>query len=68
MTLANQHHIFPIGKLIRVPVDIDGVESIVDFEFIEIVDDTDPSPSLMGNYWAFDNQVIINLKKRQMIF
>jgi hypothetical protein len=49
-------------------VNIDGVCSVESFEFIEIVDDSQPYPTLMGLEWDFDNQVIINLKKREMIF
>jgi hypothetical protein len=54
--------------LTGVPVNIDGVCSVVDFEVIEMVDDSQPYPALMGLEWAFDNHAIINLKKREMIF
>jgi hypothetical protein len=54
--------------LIGIPVNIDGVRSIADFEVIEIVDDSQPYPTLMGLEWAFDNHEIINLKRREMIF
>jgi len=37
---------------------------VVGFEIIEIVDDNNNYPSLLGLDWAFDNQAIINLKKR----
>jgi hypothetical protein len=40
----------------------------VDFEFIEIVDDTTPYLTLLGMDCAFDNQTIINLKTRKMTF
>jgi hypothetical protein len=49
-------------------VNIDGVRSIADFEFIDIMDDSQPYLVLMGIEWAFENQMIINLKKREMIF
>jgi len=49
-------------------VNIDGVRSVALFEVIEIVDDSQPYPTLMGLEWAFDNQVIINLKRMEMIF
>jgi hypothetical protein len=49
-------------------VNIDGVRSVADFEVIEIVDDSQPYPTLMGIEWEFDNQEIINLKRREMIF
>jgi hypothetical protein len=68
LRLENQHKIVPIGRLIGIPVNIDGVCSIADFEVIEIVDDSQPYPTLMGLEWAFDNQEIINLKRREMIF
>jgi hypothetical protein len=68
LRLVNQHKIVPIGRLLGVPVNIDGVRSIAYFEVIEIMDDSHPYPMLMGLEWAFENQVIINLKKREMIF
>ena len=37
------------------------------FEVIEIVDDIDPYPALLGIEWTFDNHMIINFKKRKMI-
>jgi len=48
-------------------MNIDGVHSVEDFEFIEIMDDIQPYPILMGLEWDFDNHVIINLKRREMI-
>ena len=68
MKLANQHRVLPIGRLKGVIVDLDGVRTKVDFEVIEIVDDTTPYPTLLGLDWAFDNQAIINLKTRKMTF
>jgi hypothetical protein len=44
-----------IGLLTGVPVNINGVRSIAEFEFIEIMDDCQPYPSLMGLEWDFDN-------------
>ena len=38
------------------------------FEFIKIIDDNTPYPELLGINWAFENQVIINLKKKTMSF
>jgi hypothetical protein len=49
-------------------MSIDGVHSVENFEIIDIVDDSQPYPTLMGLEWAFDNQTIINLKRREMIF
>ena len=44
------------------------MHNLVDFEVIEIIDDSTPYPVLLGIDWAFDNQVIINLKKKTMSF
>jgi hypothetical protein len=52
----------------HVPVDIDGVRTFADFEVIEIVDDNCPYPALLGIDWAFDNSIVVDLKKRCMIF
>jgi hypothetical protein len=41
---------------------------MADFEVIDIVDNTFPYPTLLGLDWDFDNQTIINLKTRKMIF
>jgi hypothetical protein len=56
LTLVNQHKIVPIGRLIGVPVNIDGVCIVANFEVIEIMDDSHPYIALMGLEWAFDNQ------------
>jgi hypothetical protein len=66
--LENQYKIYPIGRLEQVEVNIEGVKTKVDFEVIEIMDDSDPYPALLGIDWAFDNNAVLNLKKRQMSF
>jgi hypothetical protein len=48
LRLENQHKIVPNGLLIGIHVNIDGVHSIEDFELIEIMDDSNPYPTLMG--------------------
>jgi hypothetical protein len=68
LKITNQHRVLPIGRLKGVTVDLDGVHTKVDFEVIEIVDDTTPYPMLLGLDWAFDNLAIINLKTRKMTF
>jgi hypothetical protein len=62
--LANQYKIYPIGHLEQVEVNIEGVKTKVDFEVIDIMDESDPYPALLGIDWAFDNNVVLNLKKR----
>jgi hypothetical protein len=68
LRLTNQHKIVLIGHLTGVPVNIYGVCCMDDFEVIEFVDENKPYPKLMGLEWTFDNQEIINLKRREMIF
>ena len=49
-------------------MDIEGASALADFELIEIVDDNNPYPVLLGIEWASDMNGVINLKKRKMIF
>jgi hypothetical protein len=49
-------------------VNIDGVRKVAYFEVMNIVDEIQPYPSLMGLEWAFYKQEIINMKRREMIF
>jgi hypothetical protein len=48
LRMANQQTVSPIGGLEHVYVDIDGVRTFVDFEVIDIVDDSCPYPTLLG--------------------
>ena len=68
LRLANQQRIVPLGRFLSVQIDIAGVSTVVEFEVIEIVDDSNPYPALLGIEWAMENAAVINLKKRQMIF
>ena len=68
LRLANQQKIVPLGIFPSVPVDIDGGSTLADFEVIETIDGSNPYPALLGIEWAMDNDVVINLKKRQMTF
>ena len=68
MRLANQEKVLPIGRLSQVPVDIEGLCTFSNFEVINIADDTNPFPTILGIYWAIDNQTIINFKKRILSF
>ena len=49
-------------------MDIEGASVLPNFEVIEIVDDSNPYPMLLGIEWATDLNGVINLKKRKMIF
>jgi len=63
LRMANQRKIIPMGQLLGVNMDIEGVSALVDFEVIEIVDDNNPYPTLLGIDWATDMNGVINLKK-----
>ena len=52
-----------MGNLYGVTVDIEGASALEDFEVIEIVDDNNPYPELLGIDWAIDMNGVINLKK-----
>jgi hypothetical protein len=49
-------------------VDLDGVCTATNFQVIDMVDEFIQFPTLLEIDWAFDNQSIINLKTRNMIF
>jgi hypothetical protein len=55
LILANHHKIVPIGRLLRVPMNIYRVHNVADFKVIEIVDDTHAYQVLMGLEWDFEN-------------
>jgi len=40
-----------MGRLQGVTMDIEGMSTQIDFEVIEIVDDSNPYPTLLGIYW-----------------
>lgn len=51
------------GQIENVKVDLDGMQSITDFEVIKL-EEAEPYLALVGIDWAFDNNAIINLKDR----
>jgi hypothetical protein len=68
LNMANQQVVSPFGRLEHVPVDINKVRTFSDFEVIEIVDDNFPYPALLEIDWAFNNSIVVDLKKRRMEF
>jgi len=52
-----------MGWLRGVTMDIEGGSALAYFEAIEIVDDNNPYPVLLGIDWATDMNGVINLKK-----
>jgi hypothetical protein len=65
---ANQYCIFPIRILENVEIDVEGVKTVAIFEVNEIMGDKDPYPALLGIDWAYDNYVVIDLKRDTMTF
>lgn len=51
LRMSNQQKILPMGQLQGVSVNIEGVSMQTDFEVIEIVDDSNPYPALLGIDW-----------------
>ena len=68
LRMTNQQALSPFGRLEHFPVDIDKVSTFVEFEVIEIVDDSCPYPALLGIDWDFNNSIVVDLKKRIMTF
>ena len=68
LRMANQQKIVPMGRLQGVTMDIEGARTQTDFKVIEIMDDSNPYPALLGIDWATDMNGVINLKKCTMIF
>ena len=68
LRLANHAKVLPIGRLSQVQVDIEGLYTFADFEVINIVDDTNPYPMLLGIDWVMGNQTIIKFKRRTLSF
>ena len=66
--MANQQKIIPLGRISKIVVDIIEVKVRADFEVIQIVEDIDPYPTLLGLDWAIDMGGITYLKKRSMVF
>lgn len=68
LRMANQQKIIPMGRLQGITVDIEGASVLADFEVIEIVDESNPYPTLLKIHWTTDMNMVINLKKRKIIF
>ncbi len=68
LRMVNQQKILPMGRLQRITVDVEGPSTLADLKVIEIFDDDNPYPTLLGIDWAIDMNGVISLKKRKMIF
>ena len=63
LRLANQEKVHPIGHVSNLVVDIEGMKMHVDFDVIEVVEDSGYYPMLLGIGWANDSMLVINFKK-----
>lgn len=63
--LAEDH---PHGTLQGLTIDIEGTSALADFEVIQIVDDNDPYPTLLGIDCDTDMNGVIILKKKNILF
>lgn len=63
LQMENQQKILRMGRLQGVAVDIEGANTKINFEVIEIVVDSNPYPMLLGIEWAMDMNGVINLKR-----
>lgn len=68
LRMENQQKSIKMGCLYGVMVDIKGARALANFEVIEIVDDSNPYPALLGIDWDFEMDAVINLKKQKMMF
>ena len=59
LILFNQSKVLPIGRLPHVLIEIEGIKTYAYFEVIDIVDDMNPYPTLLGIDWAIENHTII---------
>jgi hypothetical protein len=66
--MENRYYIFPVGSLQNVEVDLVGVKTLVDFEFIEIMGENDPYLALLVIDLDYENYDITDLKKETMTF
>ena len=68
LRLENQYKVFPMGRLMDMEFDVDGVKIVAEFEVIDILEDVNPYQYLLGIYLAFVKNVIMNLKEIHMSF
>ena len=66
--LANQARVTPIGWVLHLVVEVEGMKTYANFDVIEVVDGSGSYPALLGIVWDNDILVVINFKKRMMTF
>ena len=63
LRLVNQLKVLPIGQLMQVPVEVEGLRTYAKFQVINFVNDTKPYLALFRIYLTIYNKTIINFKK-----
>ena len=58
----------PIVRMTQVPVKIEGTNTYANFKVIDIVEDTNMYPALLGIESGMNKCTIINFKKRSLTF
>jgi len=66
--MDNQYCIYIFERLKNIEVDLDGVKTILEFKFIEIMGEKDSYPTLLGIDLAYENYDFMDLKKETMNF
>ena len=61
---TNQLKVIPVGRLPRLNIEVEGIWNYAYFEVIEIVDEINWYPSLVGIDQATENHTIFKFKKR----
>ena len=54
--------------MLNLVVDVEGMNTYIDFDVIEVVDGGGSYPSLWGIEWDNDSMAVINFKKWMMTF
>ena len=62
LRLANQVKVQPIGRILNLVVNIEGMKTHADFDVIEVVENGGSYPALLGIGWDNDNMAVINFK------
>ena len=68
LRLVNQAKVQPIGWVMNLVVDVEGMRTHANFDVIEVVNGEGSYPTLLGIGWASDIMAVINFKKCMMKF
>ena len=68
MRLVNQAKVQPIGKVMNLVIDVEGVRTCIDFDVIEVINGEGSYVALLGIGWGNGNMAVINFKKRKVAF